>query len=82
MKRVLIIGPGASGKSTSPSDGFAESSDLLLVTSNAGRGVVDCRKGALLARDDDQFDVDIGNLLGNHRDRFRAGLRNSDSQSL
>ena len=80
MKRVLIIGPGASGKSTSPSDGFAESSDLLLVTSNAGR--VDCPKGALLARDDDQFDVDIGNLLGNHRDRFRAGLRNSDSQSL
>jgi hypothetical protein len=44
--------------------GFAESSDLLLVTSSAGRGVFDCRTGAVVARDgDDQFDFDIGNLL-------------------
>lgn len=41
--------------------GFADSSDMLLVLSDDGRGVVDCRTGQLLARhDDDAFDA--GNL--------------------
>lgn len=44
--------------------GFAESSDLLLAASSAGRGVFDCRTGTLLARDDnDRFSFDVGNLL-------------------
>ena len=41
--------------------GFANSSDILLVLSDDGRGVVDGRTGQLLARhDDDAFDA--GNL--------------------
>lgn len=44
--------------------GFAQSSDLLLVMSSAGRGVCDCRSAVLEARDDsDDFRFDIGNLL-------------------
>jgi hypothetical protein len=44
--------------------GFGESSDLLLAASGAGRGVFDCRKGELLARDDaEEFSFDIGNLV-------------------
>jgi hypothetical protein len=42
--------------------GFDESSDLLLVTSSAGRGVFDCVHGVRLARDSGDFDFDIGNL--------------------
>jgi hypothetical protein len=44
--------------------GFVESTDVALAASSAGRGVFDCRTGALLARADDQeFAFDIGNLL-------------------
>lgn len=44
--------------------GFANSSDLLLVISSAGRSVVDGAKGVVVARDDeDDFEFDAGNLL-------------------
>lgn len=43
--------------------GFGNSSDLLLVTSHSGRGVVNCRSSAFVARDDGEFRFDIGNLL-------------------
>ncbi|MFT3728252.1 MAG: hypothetical protein QM759_10555 [Terricaulis sp.] len=44
--------------------GFANSSDLLLVISSAGRGVVDTGQGKLIARDDDdRFAFDSGNLI-------------------
>jgi hypothetical protein len=44
--------------------GFGASSDTLLILSSAGRGVIDCRDGTMLARDDDEdCIVDVGNLL-------------------
>lgn len=41
--------------------GFADSSDLLLALSDAGRGLIDGRTGKLIARDDDDA-FDAGNL--------------------
>ena len=43
--------------------GFADSSDLLLIVSGAGRGVLNCQTGFLVARDYDPFEFDIGNML-------------------
>ena len=44
--------------------GFGDSTDLLLVISGAGRGVVDGHTGRLIARDDsDDLFFDAGNLL-------------------
>jgi hypothetical protein len=43
--------------------GFADSTDSLLVVSSAGRGLVDCRTGSLIARDDDDAPFDRANLL-------------------
>lgn len=47
--------------------GFAADSDLLLVASHDGRGVIDCVTGELLARDDDPlfpFDEDTQMVYG------------------
>lgn len=42
--------------------GFGESTDLLLVTSWAGRGLFDCLSGQRIGRDDDDtFDQDLPN---------------------
>src|SRR4051812_30364334 len=35
--------------------GFERESELLLIVSDAGRGVVDCRSGSKLARDDEEY---------------------------
>jgi hypothetical protein len=44
--------------------GIADSADLLLVVSQAGRGVLDCRTSALVARDDaGDFPFDVASLL-------------------
>lgn len=43
--------------------GFAHSSELLLVVSGSGRGILDCRKGIFIARDNyANFEFDVGNL--------------------
>ncbi len=43
---------------------FAESTDLLLVISSAGRGLFDCSSGERIARDpSDDFEHDTANLL-------------------
>ncbi|WP_137113809.1 MULTISPECIES: hypothetical protein [Mesorhizobium] len=43
--------------------GFAHSSELLIIVSASGRGLLDCRKGTFIARDtDENFEFDIGNL--------------------
>lgn len=60
---------------------FAESSDLLLVISSAGRGLFDCATGERIARDpSEDFEFDLFNLTapgigptGSHRFRT-AGL--------
>lgn len=47
--------------------GFGAASDLLLVATHDGRGVVDCATGELLARDDDplfKFDEDTRTTQG------------------
>ncbi|MCE9530601.1 MAG: hypothetical protein K8T89_05655 [Planctomycetes bacterium] len=44
--------------------GFADSSDLLICVSSAGRGVFDCMASDRIARDDSEdFEFDSGNLL-------------------
>lgn len=44
--------------------GFADTSELLLIASHSGRGLLDCSQGILVARDDDNdFQFDLGNLL-------------------
>jgi hypothetical protein len=42
--------------------GFAAKSDLLLVMSVSGRGVVDCATGIKIARDDGEYYPDFGSL--------------------
>jgi hypothetical protein len=42
--------------------GFADRSDLLLLISSAGRGVVDCMSAQKLARDDSEYYLDAGSL--------------------
>lgn len=42
--------------------GFDRQSELLLVVSSAGRGVVDCRTGQKVARDDSEYYEDERNL--------------------
>ncbi|AJA10268.1 hypothetical protein SKP52_16980 [Sphingopyxis fribergensis] len=42
--------------------GFASKSDLLLVVSVSGRGVVDCATGGKVARDDEEYHPDFGSL--------------------
>ena len=43
--------------------GFAAKSDLLLVVSVSGRGVIDCATGTKIARDDGEYYPDVGSLV-------------------
>lgn len=43
--------------------GFADGSDLMLVLSSAGRSVIDCASGDVIARDREPFELDYGTLL-------------------
>lgn len=43
--------------------GFGNASDFLLIASSAGRGVIDCITGELVARDRDDFAFDVGTLI-------------------
>ena len=43
--------------------GFGDDSDLLLVVSSSGRGVIDCASGELIARDDADFDFNVATLV-------------------
>jgi hypothetical protein len=49
-RRIAIIAVGGLR-----SVGFDRNSELLLVISSAGRGVIDCRTGEKVARDDDEY---------------------------
>lgn len=44
------------------SAGFADHSDLLLLISSAGRGVIDCISAQKVARDEDDYYPDAGSL--------------------
>jgi hypothetical protein len=55
---------------------FADSTDLLLVISSAGRGLFNCSSGERVARDPaDDFDYDTSNLLA-------SGIGSLESQRL
>lgn len=43
--------------------GFADGSDLMLVLSSAGRSVIDCVSGDVIARDREPCELDYGTLL-------------------
>jgi hypothetical protein len=55
-----VISPVAIGGLTSV--GFDRDSDILLIVSHQGRGVIDCLSGKKLAKDDDEYFEDSNHL--------------------